>query len=322
MAWFDEYIYVLSDDAYFSTLTRDMLSRKAFNALYRGTLCISGLSGKKVDASVSYDELRVSANSLPAYGQTYAAGDSVLVLHKDTGKTYANKWQDGRPRIAPTARADITPWLAHVEKLIPDEWARTHVLDCMAFKLQNPRGKINHAILHGGAEGCGKDSLWYPFQWAVCGPTFRNRALINYDNLSSQWGYAWESEVLVLNELHEPTSAGRREAANRLKPVIAAPPDTITVNRKMAHPYDVPNRMFVLAFTNEYVPISLSPTDRRWMCVWSDSPKMSEKDAGRALGLVSRRGAASGCGLALCSRRAQVQSERRADFYRMAQVND
>ena len=39
------------------------------------------------------------------------------------------------------------------------------------------------------------------------------------------------------------------------------------------------NRLFMLAFTNEDMPITLDSDDRRWFCVWSDSPKMTPDEA-------------------------------------------
>jgi hypothetical protein len=67
--------------------------------------------------------------------------------------------------------------------------------------------------------------------------------------------------------------------ANKLKPIIAAPPDTLPINRKGLHPYDMVNRMFVLAFSNDPVPISLASQDRRWFCVWSSAERMPEDEA-------------------------------------------
>jgi len=87
----------------------------------------------------------------------------------------------------------------------------------MAFKLQHPGIKINHAVLHGGLEGSGKDTLWAPFIWAVCGPQLINRGFMDANTLHGQWGYHLESEILLLNELKEPNASARRELANRLK---------------------------------------------------------------------------------------------------------
>jgi hypothetical protein len=41
------------------------------------------------------------------------------------------------------------------------------------------------------------------------------------------------------------------------------------------------NRLLVLAFTNDYIPISLPTADRRWMCVWTHAPKMTPDDGAK-----------------------------------------
>ena len=94
------------------------------------------------------------------------------------------------------------------------------------------------------------------------------------NSINSQWGYQLESEVLLINELKEPDAKERRALANKLKPIIAAPPEMLPINRKGLHPYQMVNRLFVLAFSNDPVPISLATQDRRWFCVWSTAPRM------------------------------------------------
>jgi hypothetical protein len=267
----------MSDDAYFDLDTRQEIPRSVFNAIFRHVHCISRHGGRRIEASVWYDEHRQDAGGRALTGITYAPGETELVA--SDGLVYGNKWINARPPVEAAPDADVSRWLAHAEILIPDEDERRHVLDAMAYKLQYPNVKINHAVLHGGDEGCGKDTLWAPFIWAVCGPGFRNRGVINAEGLASQWGYALESEVLILNELREPDARERRALANRLKPVIAAPPDTLTVNRKGLHPYEALNRMFVLAFTNDPVPITLPSQDRRWFCIWSHAPILPEREA-------------------------------------------
>jgi sugar phosphate isomerase/epimerase len=72
---------------------------------------------------------------------------------------YGNRWRDARPAVA--SGADASPWLDHVERMIPDDVERKHVLDVMAFKVQHPNIKINHAVLHGGyvANAAERDSV-------------------------------------------------------------------------------------------------------------------------------------------------------------------
>ena len=269
-AWYERFAYIQDDESYFDMQDRRELSRATFNALFRHVSCKSIHNGRRIEASVCFDENRQAMGARALVGITYAAGEGVLVARD--GDVYGNRWRDARPPIG--AGGDITPWLRHCEALVPDKKEREHLFNVMAFKVQHPEVKINHAVLHGGTQGCGKDTLWAPFIWAVCGPQFKNRGLLDNDTLGSQWGYQLESEVLILNELKEPEAKDRRALANKLKPIIAAPPEMLTVNRKGLHPYDMLNRMFVLAFSNDPVPISLDSQDRRWFCVWSTTPRM------------------------------------------------
>ena len=274
-AWYERFAYVQDDEAYFDMQDRREISRSTFNALFRHIDCKSIHSGMRVLPSVCFDENRQAMGAKALVGITYAAGDSVLCSRD--GDVYGNRWRNARP--SNLAAGNITAWLDHARALVPDERELNHIFDVMAFKVQNPKIKINHAILHGGDEGCGKDTLYAPFLWAVCGPNAKNRGIMDNDSISSQWGYQLESEVLIINELKEPDAAARRALANKLKPIIAAPPEMLPINRKGLHPYDMVNRVLVLAFSNDPVPISLASQDRRWFCVWSHAPRMEPSEA-------------------------------------------
>ena len=274
--WYDRFAYIIDDDSYFDIRDRKEISRGSFNAIFRHIDCKSLHNSRRVEASTCFDENRQSMNAKLLQGVTYAAGESVLVARD--GDVYGNRWRDARPDVSGVSAGNIDLWLDHCAAMIPDPVERAHVLDVMAYKLQNPGVKINHAVLHGGDEGCGKDTMWAPFIWAVCGPGLRNRGLIDNDSLNSQWGYQLESEILILNELKEPEAAARRALANKLKPIIAAPPEMLPINRKGLHPYNMLNRVFVLAFTNDPVPISIPSQDRRWFCVWTSAPRMAPED--------------------------------------------
>lgn len=289
--WFERFAYVQSDDSYFDMVTRTEIPRNVFNALFRHVDCKS-IHGKKprVQASVYFDERRQEYGAKALVGVTYAAGEGVLVARD--GLIYGNRWVNYRPDMSGSDKigdGDIKPWLDHCRTLIPDEQEMNHVLNVMAFKVQVPNVKVNHAVLHGGDEGSGKDSLWAPFLWAVGGPHQHNRSIIENKGLESQWGYGLQAEVVILNELKEPEAKERRALANRLKPIIAAPPETLTINRKGLHPYEMLNRLQVIAFTNDPLPISLPSQDRRWFCVWSSAPRM-DPDAADRLWNWYRRG--------------------------------
>ena len=267
--WYDRFAYVQDDESYFDMYDRREVSRSTFNALFRHIPCKSIHNGRKVEASICFDENRQAKGAKALVGITYAAGETVLVARD--GDIYGNRWRDARPVAG---AGDVEPWLSHCRALVPDPRELEHLFDVMAFKVQHPEIKINHAVLHAGDQGSGKDTMWAPFIWAVCGSHLKNRGLLDNDTLGSQWGYQLESEVLIINELKEPDAKERRALANKLKPIIAAPPEMLPINRKGLHPYMMVNRMFVLAFSNDPVPISLDTQDRRWFAVWSHAPRM------------------------------------------------
>jgi hypothetical protein len=274
--WFERYAYIRSDDAYFDTVTRCEVPRNVFNALYRHVDCRSiHKQTQRVQASVYFDERRQEYGAPAIVGVTYAAGEDVLVARD--GLVYGNRWTNMRPDMSGSdtiKESDIGRWVDHCRILVQEEAELEHIWDVMAYKVQNPNVKINHAVLHGGDEGCGKDSMWAPFLWAIGGVHQHNRSIIETGGLDSQWGYSLEAEVVILNELKEPEARERRALANKLKPLIAAPPETILINRKGLHPYEMLNRLQVVAFTNDPLPITLPTQDRRWFCVWSRAPRM------------------------------------------------
>ena len=267
--WYTRFAYVIQDETYFDLDSRREISRSAFNALYKHLDCKSIHNGRKIEASSCYDENRQAMGAKTLVGITYAAGESVITTLD--GDLYGNRWRDARPDHR---AGNVSRWIDHCKTLVPNVGELEHIFNVMAYKVQHPEVKINHAILHGGDQGAGKDTMYAPFIWAVCGAHLKNRGLVDSSSINSAFGYALESEILILNELKEVDAKERRALANKLKPIIAAPPETLTINRKGLHPYDMPNRVFVLAFSNDPVPIQLESQDRRWFCVWSHAPRM------------------------------------------------
>jgi hypothetical protein len=273
--WWERFAYIQEDDAYFDIQDRRELSRGTFNALFRHIGCTSIHNVKrKIEASVCFDENRQAKGSKALVGITYAAGQEMIVNRE--GHEYGNRWRNARPQPVP---GDVSIWLRHVERLIPIDFEREHLLDALAHKVQFPGHKINHAILMGGNPGCGKDTLFAPFFWAIGGATKTNCSLVKNEDITSQWGYSLECEVMEIAELRQTEAKDRRALENQLKPIIAAPPELLPVNRKGLHPYMALNRVFVVAFSNERAAITIPSEDRRWFCLWADLPRLPEEDA-------------------------------------------
>jgi hypothetical protein len=279
---FEQYAY-MSDksDDFFDMYNKKTCTRKELNALYRHVDFRSMHGGRRVEASVFFDENRDAKGSEVLSGISYAPGDKVIV--SVNGLLYGNTWEDSRRDVSAGDHNDIDVWIDHGKSLFEDLADLYHVADVMAFKLQNPKIKINHAVLHTGFEGCGKDTFWAPFIWALGGGSDvsdpRNVSTIDTEVLNNQWGYHLEKELMIINELKESTTSERHKLANKMKPIIAAPPYQLLINKKGERPYQAVNRIFVLAFSNHFAAISIPDQDRRWFVVHSSAPRMSERKA-------------------------------------------
>jgi hypothetical protein len=276
--WHGRFAYVKANDSYFDLLQRTEYTRSTFNALYRHEPKLTSIhsENKRCDPALWFDENRKARGGHALSGVTFAAGEGNLVSRN--GDVFGNRWRDARPKGRP---GDVSLWLAHAERMIPNESDRNHVFNVMAHKRQHADIKINHAVLHGGCPGSGKDTLWSPFLWSIGTDQNVNVEVIRHDELVGAWGYALESEVLVINELRQNERMDKRAFENTLKPLIAAPPEFLQVNRKHAHPYYALNRLLLLAFSNERAAISLPSDDRRWFVIWSHAPRMADDEAAK-----------------------------------------
>src|SRR5262249_15203871 len=70
-----------------------------------------------------------------------------------------------RGPIIKLRRGDAAPWLRHVERLYGAN--ADHIVRWCAHRVQKPDVKINHALVLGGRQGVGKDTLLEPVKRAV-----------------------------------------------------------------------------------------------------------------------------------------------------------
>lgn len=139
---------------------------------------------------------------------------------------------------------------------------REAFLDYLAYLVQQPGGKANHGVMLGGRHGIGKDSFLAPVLEAIGN---RNVTTVSGDEVANPAfnAYLGHCKLLVVNEIQG------KGTAETLKPALACPPAVIRVNKKNQQPYDVPNRLALVAMTNHYYPFQLDPGERRWLCLWS-----------------------------------------------------
>ena len=176
------------------------------------------------------------------------------------------------PRIKPGNARKAGPWLDHIHKIYPND--ATHIIVWFAHRVQRPQQKINHALMLGGAQGIGKDTIVEPIKQAVGPWNFQD---IIPSQLLARFNSFAKAVVLRINEAHDQGDAERINRFNlyeRVKLYSANPPDVLRVDEKHLREYYVFNVLGLLITSNHKTDgIYLPADDRRHYVAWSDFTK-------------------------------------------------
>jgi len=174
------------------------------------------------------------------------------------------------PQIGPGDANKAGPWLDHVNKIYPDE--AEHIIVFLAHRVQRPQEKINHALVLGGAQGIGKDTLVEPARRAIGTWNFHDVAPTHMID-SAFNGYA-KAVILRVSEGRDLGETDRFKFYDHLKTLITTPPDTIRVNEKHLREYYILNCIALIITTNYKTDgIYLPADDRRHLVAWSGLTK-------------------------------------------------
>jgi hypothetical protein len=245
----DGYLYVATLNVFLHKESGEILRPEAMIALHHHLseelrdLVLSGKGCPKV-TGVDFD---------PGQGEYFTRA----------GATYYNQWKG---LASYGVLGDASPWLNHLHLLVPDETEREHLLNWMAFTLQHPSIKINHAVIFGGDQGIGKDTLFNPLMRAL-GDHAKH---IGAEALERDFNeYLCGTKLLVLQESDYGGHREARRIANKMKSVVAAPPETLMINKKNVSQFPIRNVVSVVLPTNELDPIQITHGDRRYFVIAS-----------------------------------------------------
>jgi hypothetical protein len=156
-------------------------------------------------------------------------------------------------------------WVDHVHRLYPDDAER--LIQWFAHRAQHPARKVNHALLLGGPQGCGKDTILKPVREAV-GPW--NFAIASPPQVVGRFSGFLRSVVLLIPELYDLGDINKYAFYEHVKPMIAAPPDMHRCDEKFLAEVAVPNVTGVVFTSNQRIGIYLPAGDRRHLAAWSE----------------------------------------------------
>jgi hypothetical protein len=160
-------------------------------------------------------------------------------------------------------------WLDHVDKVFSAD--RHHIVQWLAHRVQRPQDKINHALVLGGKQGIGKDTMLEPVKYAV-GPW--NFAEVSPQQMLGRFNGYLRSVILRVSEARDLGEYDRFKFCDHLKAYTAAPPDVLRVDEKNLREYSIPNCCGVIITTNHKSDgIFLPDDDRRHFVAWSNCTK-------------------------------------------------
>ena len=231
------------------------------------------------DASGATKQIRASAwldRHRPVEQMTWAPGEPPLirdrlVVHggwiERPGVTILNLYRP--PLIIPGNAAEADPWLDHLHKIYPDD--AEHIVRWLAHRVQRPHEKINHALLLGGSQGIGKDTLLDPVKHAV-GPW--NFLEVSPQAMLGRFNGFLKSVVLRISEARDLGEFDRFKFYEHLKAYAASPPDVLRCDEKHLREHYVFNCCGVIITTNHKAGgIFLPADDRRHFVAWSTLTK-------------------------------------------------
>lgn len=157
-------------------------------------------------------------------------------------------------------------WLDHVAYVYPGE--HKHIIKWLAHRVQRPQEKINHAIVLGGAQGVGKDTILEPVKFAI-GPW--NFSEVSPAHMLGRFNGFAKSVILRVSEARDLGDVDRFAFYDHMKTYTAAPPDVLRVDEKHLREYSVFNVCGVIITSNHKSDgIYLPADDRRHYVAWSD----------------------------------------------------
>ena len=193
------------------------------------------------------------------------------------GQADFGRWLDRPARLqgvqslpATAAKSsNVKPWLKLLHRLFGDD--SHHIERWLAHRKQRPHEKINHALVLGGPQGIGKDTLLVPVKEAI-GPW--NFIEVSPQQILGRFNGFLKSVICRVSEARDLGDLDRFAFYDHLKAYTAAPPEVLRIDEKNIREYSIPNVVGIIITTNYKAGgIHLDPDDRRHHVAWSDLTK-------------------------------------------------
>jgi hypothetical protein len=259
--------YMPRRDSYIFMPSRELWPAASVNSRVPPVI---GSDGKKTTASAWLNINRAVEQMTWSPGEPTLIEDKLIAEGGWIPRSGVRIFNLYRPPILKTGNAaQAQSWLDHLDKVFGDQ--AEHIVKWLAHRVQRPGEKINHAIVLGGAQGIGKDTLLEPVKHAV-GPW--NFVEISPTQMMGRFNGFLKSVILRVSEARDLGEFDRFGFYDHAKAYTAAPPDVLRVDEKNLREHSIPNVSGVIITTNHKTDgIHLPADDRRHFVAWSDLTK-------------------------------------------------
>ena len=170
------------------------------------------------------------------------------------------------PVVCSGNSANADRWVDLVKRVYPEDWE--HIITFAAHRVQHPEVKINHGLILGGAPGIGKDTMLEPLKHGVGPWNFKE---ISPPDIMASFNDFMRCTVLRISEAHDLGEVNRFTFYDRLKTMLATPPDVVRINAKYVPQCYALNVAGIILTTNHrFDGIYLPADDRRTYVAWSE----------------------------------------------------
>ena len=276
--WLEGWVYDLSTETFFHLEKKQVLTERAFNALYDRLLLTE--QDKADGTATPVNRAAMTALNLAPIptvdGVRYLPGAAELFTFN--GRQVANSYLASSGAqvpafLSPEGKEAVDLFKRHIAFLIEGAYEQQMLVDFLSYIVQNPGKRINWAVLLQGPEGNGK-SYFHGLMSQVLGP--ENVGAVAGRRLEGQWTDWAEGNMLTCIEEVKFQGHNRYDALNSLKPYITN--DVIEITKKHQSSYLAPNTSSYLMFTNYQDSLPLDSADSRYFVIFSRLKTKEEVD--------------------------------------------
>lgn len=267
--WCRDWVYDVSDDKFFHSVSKYIVTAQGFNAMNdRHSMTKKDVLDGKTQPMATASQLALNVYKIPAVnGRMYAPGRDSIFLYNDAyvANTYPENQVPPKPKnIRPVDKINIKRMKRHLAHLLVDEKEQRMLLDWLAYVVQNPGKRVNYAPVLQGVQGDGKSFFAFLLSAVMGAPNVRmgNAHILE----GSFTGWATGQCVMAIEEIRL-IGHNRYDVLNRVKPFITN--QVIEIHPKGRDPYNVENTTNYLLFTNYRDAMPLSVNERRFLVLFS-----------------------------------------------------